>query len=181
MAVSNKRYEVIKTIITDFLEDYDVNSWPFNIIGLMRNVGIAVVRYSSFSLLTRPLLMTASEDSFYAKIGNRYTVFYNDSAPETRVRFSLAHELAHIVLEHLEESDDAEVEANFFASYILAPAPLAICFCNAEPGDVASRFYISYDCAEAIVDRTTKRMRYGKSGFTDYEHRLLNLAGLEAG
>ena len=43
---------------------------------------------------------------------------------DRRIRFTIMHEIGHIVLDHTEHSDLAESEANFFAKYALAPPPL---------------------------------------------------------
>lgn len=48
-------------------------------------------------------------------------IFLNRSAPADRMRFSLAHELGHIVM-HRVPTDDIENEANAFARGLLLPA-----------------------------------------------------------
>jgi Zn-dependent peptidase ImmA (M78 family)/DNA-binding XRE family transcriptional regulator len=47
--------------------------------------------------------------------------FVHDSAPGDRQRWTLAHEIGHVVLHHL-PTDDPEVEANRFAGEFLMPA-----------------------------------------------------------
>lgn len=53
-------------------------------------------------------------------------IFYNAALPWDRIRFTLAHELGHIVLHHhlpIAETDrDSEAEAHAFAGELLAPA-----------------------------------------------------------
>ena len=60
-----------------------------------------------------------SDDAFLSK--DSKTVAYNSNKPQSRVRFSLMHELGHHVLEHKSDSPQNEQEANCFASNILAP------------------------------------------------------------
>ncbi|MBE0577832.1 MAG: ImmA/IrrE family metallo-endopeptidase [Devosia sp.] len=48
-------------------------------------------------------------------------IVLNDSQPADRMRFTLAHELGHIVM-HRFPTPDMEAEANAFASYLLAPS-----------------------------------------------------------
>ena len=68
----------------------------------------------------------------------RYIIFYNDTMyPEARITFTLAHEFAHIVLEHHhfdgidpmnltdEQHKLLEQEANAFATELLAPTSIA--------------------------------------------------------
>ena len=47
-------------------------------------------------------------------------IFLNKERPADRIRFSLAHELGHIVM-HSQSSDTMEEEANLFASELLMP------------------------------------------------------------
>jgi len=49
-------------------------------------------------------------------------LFVNGDAPGDRMRFTLAHELGHIVMHHVPPEDDPEDEANAFASEFLMPA-----------------------------------------------------------
>ena len=44
-----------------------------------------------------------------------FYIFYDDSMYDRRIRFTIMHEIGHIVLDHTEHSDLAESEANFFA------------------------------------------------------------------
>jgi Zn-dependent peptidase ImmA (M78 family) len=81
-------------------------------------------------------------------------IYYNDSMPRTRVRFSLAHELGHIVLGHGDYLvPENEAEANYFSSCLLAPR-MAIHYskCKNE-NDVAKIFNISSEAARyAFMD-----------------------------
>ena len=42
-------------------------------------------------------------------------IYYNDKKDAGRIRFTILHEIGHFVLGHLQQSDLAESEANFFA------------------------------------------------------------------
>ncbi len=67
----------------------------------------------------------------------RYFIFYNSSLPSSRLRFTIAHELGHILLDHVHRKEGEatainrepspndnplEQQANVFASRLLAPA-----------------------------------------------------------
>lgn len=55
-----------------------------------------------------------------------YLLLYNDElyqSPE-RLRFTLAHELGHIVLKHRQDSYVEDMEADTFAQHLLCPEPL---------------------------------------------------------
>jgi len=51
---------------------------------------------------------------------NNYVIFLNKQIPADRMRFTIAHELAHIIL-HDVPTPDSEREANLFASEFLMP------------------------------------------------------------
>lgn len=59
-----------------------------------------------------------------------YELLYDSHAYSLRRRFSLAHELGHILLGHRMETQDEEREANHFASVLLMPRPALELFVN---------------------------------------------------
>lgn len=72
-----------------------------------------------------------SIDGVTHKMGDKYLVVYNDYSHYGRIQFTLAHELGHIILGHFlipesvingDRSKELEVEANIFASELLAPS-----------------------------------------------------------
>ena len=53
---------------------------------------------------------------------NIFVVLYNDIGnTEARTRWTIAHELGHIMLGHAEDGDKEEIEANAFAAQLLMP------------------------------------------------------------
>ena len=53
----------------------------------------------------------------------RYIVAYNSEKAETCIRFTLAHELGHVVLGHTKDGDKENKEANCYARNLLCPIP----------------------------------------------------------
>lgn len=92
---------------------WGVPSGPIkNIISLMEHAGI-IVAYSDFR--------GASVSGITFRVpGRPPIVLINDSHPADRVRFTLAHELGHLVM-HRFPNPDMEREANEFASAFLMP------------------------------------------------------------
>lgn len=54
----------------------------------------------------------------------RYIVLFNDWKDDTTIRFTLAHEIGHIILGHMEDTEVANKEANCFARNLLCPIPV---------------------------------------------------------
>ncbi|MBU5230018.1 ImmA/IrrE family metallo-endopeptidase [Intestinimonas butyriciproducens] len=111
-------------------------------------------------------LFIADAKCFYYSDRDTYMIIYNECRPEARIRFSLAHELGHIVLEHLNDErtelsrggvDDPtyyamEGAANTFAGNLLAPPILIDDFLSGSKFDVeriSTRFNISPSATKA--------------------------------
>lgn len=120
MAVSFERYEEIKDIVAHTLKIGKVNSIPICCFELASRLDIECIPYSSLPLEKQSACIQFSEEGF--TLNN--SIYYNDYRISTRIRFTVMHEIGHIMLNHLEDSDDAELEANFFAGYILVPPVL---------------------------------------------------------
>lgn len=77
----------------------------------------------------------------------RYELFYDSHAHPLRMRFTLSHELGHILLNHRDEADWEEKEADYFASQLLAPQslflPLNISGYDMSAEGISSLFGIS--------------------------------------
>ncbi len=114
---------------------------------------------------------------FYYPDRDAYMILYNEARPETRIRFSLAHELGHIVLGHLNNErteisrggvDDPtyyalEGAANTFAGNLLAPPILIDDFLSGAEFNVeriSTRFNIS---PSATKDYRAEDYKYWKT------------------
>jgi Zn-dependent peptidase ImmA (M78 family)/transcriptional regulator with XRE-family HTH domain len=94
--------------------EWRVPSGPIpNMMALLDRLGVAVIIRS---------VGTAGQDAFSTwPIGDMPVVVVNTGLPTDRLRFSLAHELAHVVM-HVLPNDDQEQQANEFASELLMPS-----------------------------------------------------------
>jgi len=58
----------------------------------------------------------------YSAENDLHLILYNEDISRTeRLRFTLAHEVGHVILNHIEECETAELEADHFAAQLLAP------------------------------------------------------------
>lgn len=116
----------------------------------------------------------------------QYVIYYNDTLSEAWCRFTIAHELGHIFLEHhlLAGTDvlsrtfvakaqykEYENEANAFARNLLSPAPLArIIVKNKNHADVAEvekAFFITTKAAETRIAFLKRDLPYCTAEITD--------------
>lgn len=85
-----------------------------------------------------------------------------------RLRFSLAHEIGHIVLEHRNDDAESEEEANYFASQIVAHDAIVISFLigswNLDIERIRERFGISWDTARIkLLNINRNRKAYSQT------------------
>ena len=70
----------------------------------------------------------------------RWVVVYRAGGHPQRVRFSLAHELGHIVMKHHGTSEEEEREADRFAGCLLCPRPALL---SLPPEQWSDRCFVS--------------------------------------
>lgn len=137
-------YDEIQYAILKVYKDCNIQSFPINCFDILEQMGIVSHAYSSLSDSKRHSCLLISEDAFVLK----NEVYYNDTQLVGRMRFSLMHELGHIVLEHSKNRTELEeIEANYFASNIIAPR-MAIHYANCKNEvHVANLFELTYEAA----------------------------------
>lgn len=175
------REEVIEQAVFETFRSMDRIVLPIPILDVICSAGNRkIMSYQEFSASMRyPLHMVMrvcqSMDgcTFYQRSQNRYLILYNADCLRTRIRWTLAHELGHILLGHLEHPElmqtvDPEREAHLFSGLLLCnPA-----FCSLEDTyDTAClqhRFDISAQAAEIQARRVRGRLADDKCRMADY-------------
>lgn len=185
LAIAPHRYREIEETIVEFLSDFGKVSYPFDIFGFLLGLGIRLVPYSSLPLKNLRALMLAYPDAVTRRPQNfdvrKMTIFYNDIGRDAeRVRFTLAHELAHLVLEHPSDDEPFESEANYGAGYILAPDPIVAKFSKRDAAVIKHDFSLSDTCAHVVLRHTCNRLRCGKPAMP-YEKKIIGLCDWKKG
>lgn len=184
--LSEERYDEIREEVAYFIEDYGIAEYPFSIWSLLRAMHIRLIPYEALPENLRNEVVKVWPNAITLRPGNfnvaKTVIFYNDTHPRERIRFTLAHELAHIVLEHpAEENEVYETEADIFANYLLGPAPLVLRDSINDIETIMDDFVVSRGCATVIQNRTAKRRLFGSSKYLDYEYRILDTTHLVKG
>ena len=86
-------------------------------------------------------------DAFTVRGGERYVVCYREGGNPARLNFTLAHELGHILLHHIEDTVADEAEANCFAGHLLCPQAVIE---GMPPEEIATTCYVSKTAAVMI-------------------------------
>jgi len=100
------------------LLDYHVDTLPVKVSEIARSAGIKLIANS------KALILLPNQSGATVREGNRWAVIFDEEDTPQRSRFTVAHELGHIFLGHSvgDRSPQEEMEANVFASRLLAPA-----------------------------------------------------------
>lgn len=137
-------YHDILLKILDVYRECEIQSFPIDCYSILRHYGYRIFTYQNMRDINERLYeycRNYSEDAF--RYGANRIIAYDETKSPYRIRFSIMHELGHIMLGHSKECPQHEHQANFFASNILAPR-MAIHFAQCEDEyDVSSRFQIS--------------------------------------
>ena len=119
-----KDYQKSRDLAWEILRREKIDKLPVDVTGICRRLGIAVRYYEE----PRP-----EGDGFCAIIDGVPHIFLRRGQSRQRLRFTVAHELGHILLGHVGEyvlvnrepsprDDPVEQAANAFAARLLAPA-----------------------------------------------------------
>jgi hypothetical protein len=157
-------YDRIKYASLAVFEKCNIRELPFDCINVLRTLGYKCNKYSLLSDSKYDACMSLSEDA--CTLGNE--IFYNDKKSKRRIRFSLMHELGHVVLDTADE-----VEANNFASNILAPSMAVYYSKLTNIREISNIFNISLECAK-IAFETCERWIYSAKnyGITDVDRKI---------
>jgi Zn-dependent peptidase ImmA (M78 family) len=158
-------------------------SLPFNIVRTTKTLhNVRIITYRDFAKrYSLPLIDvvrgTESNDgaTHYDKKANQYIILYNDETNYGRQRFTVAHELGHILLDHLvtlathkaasnnmlnTSNIIIEKEADWFAGTILCPFPVLRKLKINSPAQIKKLCAISTQASLIKYKQYTKWCKY---------------------
>lgn len=172
MKLSNARYESIKKDVVKVLSKYNINTIPIDPFQLAKRMGISLIKYSEMDDCDTLVSNQLQKDGFIFVVYKK--IFYNDKCLPNKIRFTIFHEIGHLVRNHHQFSDLAEAEANWFAAYIMAPPPLVDLFDIDEYTDIVDIFHTTLECATYSMNRYVSWKSQSRK-LKDYEIELINL------
>lgn len=160
-----KNYQQARDAAWQLLIDCKVSSLPVNLNDICKHLGIHVYTYRAAANVIAAAGLSAQRkisDGFTLRRGEKTYIFYDDAACSLgRQRFTVAHELGHIVLGHVGDGehtvanrdpspkdDPYEIQANQFAARILAPACVLHAMGVTKAEDISRVCEISLSAAE---------------------------------
>ncbi len=143
MIIPYKRYTEIRDADWQLILDLKIGKLPVKISEVLAALGIEIHTYKdNYEVLVGFGLKEKMKtcDAFTLFLNDKYVIFYDETKSHDRIRFTLAHELGHIILgsgftkmpsgllvstrnsEPSENDAPEETEANMFAARLLAPS-----------------------------------------------------------
>lgn len=171
--ISSEMYRKIERTVIDLYVRNRICSAPINPFEIAEKEGCLVKPISSLGLELKQLLKAKAIDgmSFYNLSCNCYVILYDDTQCIQRQKFTIMHELGHILLEHREESDLAEMCANYFAGYALVPTPLISFYeCSSvmdikqtfdvteQPAGIRYNAYLNWMCISSCLRKEEEKL-----------------------
>lgn len=149
-----RKYQNARNLAWRVLINEKVTALPVDVVDLCRRMGIKVQYYQPKD----------ENDGYCTILLGRPRIFVSSECSPERQRFTIAHELGHILLGHVGKgklanrepsgSDNPiEHDANIFASRLLAPACVLWALDARTPEQIAELCRISYQAASFRAKR----------------------------
>lgn len=165
------RYKFIKNIVNDIYIKLNITKFPINVFDIIHSFdNIKIVSYHQFMndhnlTIEETFELLTSDDGCtdYFKPLNRYIIYYNDlnNKSPNRIRWTLSHELGHILCGHYstntrifsesmteEEYDFKESEANHFTALLLSNPVILDKLKVRRSSDIETYCSLSYQAAK---------------------------------
>lgn len=164
-------YKVARDLAWKVLIECKIKELPVNLANVINHYGIYLVRYSDSGYINRH--SSPNEDGFSRLIDSKQVIYYNNFKLTHRVRFTLAHEVGHILLGHLDfgetlhrnaendVSDTREQQANVFARDLLMPATVLHSLNIISADDISNICNVSMKSAEIRFNRLLELNKRG--------------------
>lgn len=177
-----KNYQNARDAAWRILLDCGVERLPVDLNDICRQLGIGVYRYAD----TQGMSDAAKEANglLYFE-GDMPVILYDQDMSPMRIRFTVAHEIGHLLLGHVApgqrttvnrepspKDDPIETAANQFAARLLAPACVLWGLDIHTPEDIAQLCHISQQSAQFRAERMAILYKRGKFLLSPLERRV---------
>lgn len=185
------KYAHVRNAAWQVLIDQQITELPVKVSSIARSMGIRVMSYAKGHNALQVLKLWESardKDGMAVYIFDKWYIFYDDAVePEGRIRFTLAHELGHILLGHEMETQATELfrvqhsgnkplietRADMFAARLLVPACVLAALQIRTPEQIMELCGLSYTAAKVRADRMALLYERDKFGTHRLERQLM--------
>ena len=138
-----KSYTNARDASWHFLINNSISSLPVNIISILKSMNI---------ILRKDFNILPNERGYSVFTDDGYQIVVPD-CPVPQKRYTVMHEIGHIVMSHIQDEERYEYEAERFAIDVLAPACVLWALDMHEPEDIAKLCNISITSAHIRSER----------------------------
>lgn len=149
--------EGIRALACKTLLETGVRRLPVHIKAVAQQLGVSLFTYEQYADTVDCSVSEVAQrygcDGFTQCIGGRTAIFYYQSGNLRRVRWTIAHELGHILLGHMagyangDDDVDADEQADAMAAELLCPSVIAAARVCYYPGEISCLCDISFSAA----------------------------------
>lgn len=122
---SSTKESIIEHITNNFILKNNLQKLPIDVVDVARNNGWVLIPFTKAPqfIYNKFSELIYTDWGFTIRQGNQYFIFYEDRIRIEIQRFTIAHEMGHIVLNHFNGQNFCvkEKDANMFASCLLMP------------------------------------------------------------
>lgn len=176
--VTNQRRAEIKNTVLDLLFNCNVNELPVDLKSILKinNIGLLNSDQAQQYHLIENVYFNFNGKTIF--INGDPIIIYNAKHPKTRQRWTIAHELGHIFLDHTEWNKTTEAEANYFAKNLLEPIAVLADMGAVTVDSIAKCCGVSKHAAELRIKDLKRHINYkSKHGLTAHDIRFLRNFG----
>ena len=132
--------------IADIYRICNVRAFPVDPFRIMSKLGFNVKSYSDLITENPELIFLRNNATDALTIVKKRQVLYNDRKPRRRIRFTLMHELGHVI-----GNTNNEELADRFAAEILAPVCIVRELRLKTAEEISVHFDVSIACANNVI------------------------------
>ena len=175
--IPNKRRAQIKDIVIDILERAQINSLP---VKLSKILSIHSIGCLSFEKAEKTgLNLDYTQNGHTVLLSNqKYMILYNSEQTPQRIRWTISHELGHIMLNHFRgvcADTNKEAAANYFARELLLPLAVLDRLGARSAEEIAELCNVSLEAAQIMTEAFKRRDEFNAK-YGDTKHDLMFLA-----
>lgn len=172
--LSPEEYNSLEKKAMSLLLDYGFIHFPIDIFLLGKIAfDVTFIKYSELEKEKREYILSQREleDSFtifehWSDESITYKIYYNDSKNYYRQRYSIGHELKHIIYEEENPTEEDEEGADYFAKSLIAPKCLIIRKELESSEEIVSEFELGPEPSTYLFNTIQKRLKkYGRELF----------------
>lgn len=143
------------------LIENNLTEFPLDIFGLIQSYGIHCKPFSKVKTFLENNKVNHNAWAFSQKLNGVIYIAYNDNnSTEQQIRFTLAHELGHVLTGLTNEY--SELYGNVFARDLLMPAIVCKIENLTSPQQIADFFNVSIEAANIRANRITELLKRDK-------------------